>query len=468
MGDRCRYTHVSAPAAPAPVAPAPDSSEAVDKDTSKQKGKSAAKAKAAPPRTRMIATPARTAEHEVEWILDTGAGNDLCPSTQPGQRFQGPPVMLETANGLVPTTERSTVALNSLNENADCLVLKSTVHALSLGRRCAEHGYQFHWEPWANEPTLIRPDGVRVPIKVENYVPVIVNTDRDTMTQDHRHVHCMPAPASSMEILSATASGEPRVSSVQRWLGPPFASTGTFAHNTNISIPGAPAAVDVQRGEANLIAKSPQDSRAEGGQASGGIHSQDAPSTIEHGDAASPEADGPGSASNRGVPASGNDNVESRTGVPSVDIGDSPVDAVTSHGGGAPGLYPFTVGSRSQEVGEGGVPVSWSPGVSSIAGLADGPSSPAGADSLVRDICRDMTGGKTQYDDKIDTEDDAQVPIIVLVDPEVKPEPEFDGRLFSTKRMHGAVHLSTHLPKAPGCDGCGLAKAVKSQSRRKN
>ena len=336
MGDRCRYTHVSAPAAPAPVAPAPDSSEAVDKDTSKQKGKSAAKTKAAPPRTRMIATPARTAEHEVEWILDTGAGNDLCPSTQPGQRFQGPPVMLETANGLVPTTERSTVALNSLNENADCLVLKSTVHALSLGRRCAEHGYQFHWEPWANEPTLIRPDGVRVPIKVENFVPVIVNVDRDPMTQDHRHVHCMPAPASSMEILSADASGERRVSSIQRWLGPPFASSGAIAHNTNISIPGAPAAVDVQRGEANPIAKPPQDSQAEGGQASGVVHSQDAPDTSVQGESAKAEADGSGNSSDCGVPARGNDDVGSRRRVSSVDVGGSPVDAVASGGSGAP------------------------------------------------------------------------------------------------------------------------------------
>ena len=105
--------------------------------------------------------------------------------------------MLETANGLVPTMDRNCVAINSLNEDADCLVLESTVHALSPGRRCAEHGYTFRWEPWASEPTLLRPDGIAVSLKVENFVPLLVDTGEVTATTDRRHVRCMPAQATS-------------------------------------------------------------------------------------------------------------------------------------------------------------------------------------------------------------------------------------------------------------------------------
>ena len=186
------------------------------------------------------------------------------------------------------------------------------------------------------------------------------------------------------------------------------------------------------------------------------------------GEAAKAEADGSGSASDCGVPARGNDDVGSRTSVSGVDVGGSPVGTVAS------AIFPFTEVSAGQGVGEEGVPVGWSPGVSSIAGAADGPSSLASAGSMERaltkrssGIFRDKTRGETPYDAKIDAEDDA-LALIALIEPEAKPEPEFDGRLFSNKRLHGAVHLSTHLPKVPGCDACGLAKAVKSQSRRKN
>ena len=76
-----------------------------------------------------------------------------------------------------------------------------------------------------------------------------------------------------------------------------------------------------------------------------------------------------------------------------------------------------------------------------------------------------MTGGKTSYDDKIHA-DDEPVPI-VLGEPDCEPEPEFNGSLFSNAHPHGPIHLSTHLPKSTGCEGCGLAKAAKSPSRRK-
>ena len=192
LGAKCRYAHV-----------AQGSNTAAPASASSAEPKAGAKAKAAP--ARVLASPARQSQQQTEWILDTGTGNDLCPATQVGVEYSGAPMLLETANGVVPATLRSTVALNSLDEDADCIVLEQTVRALSLGRRCAEHGYSFRWDPWAAEPVFIRPDGVEVPIKVENFVPVVVNSDGKASTRDRRRVHCMPALSTSDEVPEAGA-----------------------------------------------------------------------------------------------------------------------------------------------------------------------------------------------------------------------------------------------------------------------
>ena len=122
FGDRCKFSHDTSRAAPA----------------------------------RMLASVARPTalpakgvrfEDEVEWILDTGTGNDLCPIDQPGKQNIGAPILLNTANGVVSATATTTVALDILTEDSDCIALHRTVRALSIGRRCVEHGYEFSWKP---------------------------------------------------------------------------------------------------------------------------------------------------------------------------------------------------------------------------------------------------------------------------------------------------------------------------------
>ena len=81
------------------------------------------------------------------------------------------------------------------------------------------------------------------------------------------------------------------------------------------------------------------------------------------------------------------------------------------------------------------------------------------------DLLRDLDGGKTTFYDLIDG-DDERVPV-KLLEPDAEPEPEFDGSRFSNIHMLSPAHMATYLPKAPVCEGCGLAKAVKSPSRRR-
>ena len=54
-----------------------------------------------------------------DWVLDTGPGNDLCPTGTPGQRIATYSMMaLETANGIVQPDTSVTVAIDALNEDA--------------------------------------------------------------------------------------------------------------------------------------------------------------------------------------------------------------------------------------------------------------------------------------------------------------------------------------------------------------
>ena len=81
------------------------------------------------------------------------------------------------------------------------------------------------------------------------------------------------------------------------------------------------------------------------------------------------------------------------------------------------------------------------------------------------DLLRDLDGGKTIFDDLFDG-DDERVPI-KLLEPDAEPEPEFDGSFFLNINMLNPAHMATHLLKALGCEGCGLAKAAESPSRRR-
>jgi len=141
-------------------------------------------------------------EDEIEeWILDTGTGNDLCQMDQRGVSSTGDPVLLETANGVVSTTSRTTVSLDILQEDCECIALVRSVRAISIGRRCAGHGYGFSWEPWADKPTLIRPDGTEVELECHDFVPYVKTASsrrRHDEVGDRRHVRCMPAPTTEI------------------------------------------------------------------------------------------------------------------------------------------------------------------------------------------------------------------------------------------------------------------------------
>ena len=130
------------------------------------------------------ATPAAAASHKDlgpdKWLMDTGCGSDLIgiddiPKfnlekmlTQCTSEIQ-----LHTANGITTVQNEVILQVKNLREEVTALVLDSTPPVLSIGKRCMDLGWAFHWEPYS-KPWIVTPDGCRIELQVYGNVPYLV------------------------------------------------------------------------------------------------------------------------------------------------------------------------------------------------------------------------------------------------------------------------------------------------------
>ena len=67
--------------------------------------------------------------------------------------FKAPvPITLSTANDLVNGDLVVRQQIGEFEEVAEPYILDSTPDVLSIGRRCVEDGYEFHWKPYFTLP----------------------------------------------------------------------------------------------------------------------------------------------------------------------------------------------------------------------------------------------------------------------------------------------------------------------------
>ncbi len=98
------------------------------------------------------------------WLLDTGCRFDLTTRAAVPPYLQGSsmkatvPIALSTANDLVNGEMVVRQQIMEFKEVAEPYILDSTPDVLSIGRRCVEDGYAFHWEPSSLAPTMITAD----------------------------------------------------------------------------------------------------------------------------------------------------------------------------------------------------------------------------------------------------------------------------------------------------------------------
>ena len=66
--------------------------------------------------------------------------------------------------------------LDELEEDIQPIFLPGSLDALTVGRRRADQGYEFHWKPFHRVPIFRRPTGEDVDVDCVSYVPIVRST----------------------------------------------------------------------------------------------------------------------------------------------------------------------------------------------------------------------------------------------------------------------------------------------------
>ena len=115
---------------------------------------------------------------EIAWIADTGSAHDLVSrhmlhSDEVSQSSK--PVSLLTANGVFQANDQARVNVPMLGTDINPYVLEDSPAVVSVGQRCIDAGWSFHW-PAYSRPYFKKPDGTKVKLEVEDYVPYLPST----------------------------------------------------------------------------------------------------------------------------------------------------------------------------------------------------------------------------------------------------------------------------------------------------
>ena len=114
-------------------------------------------------------------------IVDTGCGHNLVDmgiiqrsGHQSDIVSMGRPITLQTAGGPSASKGGLKVATPSLDEGEfTALIMPNSPSVLSVGERCLDHGYGFHWPRGESVPFLETPSGKRIQLEVEGKIPYL-------------------------------------------------------------------------------------------------------------------------------------------------------------------------------------------------------------------------------------------------------------------------------------------------------
>ena len=123
------------------------------------------------------AVKSRTSWNPVQrWMVDSGCGNDLIDkhSARSLPKIPSPCSMVfHTANGSVSARTECPIYVKGIGRTISPYVLESTPDVLSLGRRCADEGFTFHWEGFSTKPTWTLPNGHVITLTTVGYIPYL-------------------------------------------------------------------------------------------------------------------------------------------------------------------------------------------------------------------------------------------------------------------------------------------------------
>ena len=125
----------------------------------------------------MISSAVRSANVEIEWVVDTGASVDaITRSVAEGAGYDlqniARPFNVNTANGGQRIDTQAEVPIPALNKKTWAAAMPDSPCLLSVGKRCLEYGYEFHW-PKYSPPYLVSPEGNVIKLEVQSNVPIL-------------------------------------------------------------------------------------------------------------------------------------------------------------------------------------------------------------------------------------------------------------------------------------------------------
>ena len=101
-------------------------------------------------------------KEERTWILDSGSCFDIVnvgemkPDEKRNMTDMNKPYRLSTANDIVKANMETVIPIAKTGLKATAIVMEDTPCVLSLGERCMEEGYSFHWGRW-RKPNVDQP-----------------------------------------------------------------------------------------------------------------------------------------------------------------------------------------------------------------------------------------------------------------------------------------------------------------------
>ncbi len=111
------------------------------------------------------------------WLMDTGCGHDLINDRMTGDFTvrtlkKSSRIMFSTANGRIESHNVVPLYCSELAQLVHPYLLHDTPPVLSIGKRCMEQGFTFHWDPGRN-PVMTNPEGMIVELEVEKNIPYL-------------------------------------------------------------------------------------------------------------------------------------------------------------------------------------------------------------------------------------------------------------------------------------------------------
>ncbi len=199
--DRCGWSHAAEHRSCFLCVKATRASPTVAKPPRKPKAQPAVAADfVAPTYAQVAAVAAKSHTPEAlvarRWLCDTGCPFDLIgsPGILPGSKDEirqaKVAATLETANGKMECFTTMPMQIVALRDNIDPYVLESSPDVLSIGRRCVEEGFEFHWPAGSLNPYFVDQLGNTIVLETVGCVPYLVDPHNATHREEEQ---VMPA-----------------------------------------------------------------------------------------------------------------------------------------------------------------------------------------------------------------------------------------------------------------------------------